>query len=180
MTPRASEKLEEAQFFLWHMKEEDQKTDRQWAEAFKYYLSAFLTAAASVVDTAIYQVRDAKLFKEWRDQLPPEDRASFDFMKGQRNFEVHGSGAETSIEQRAIALENVLGTRLLVVGPPGMFLSEEQQRRNQERGLPPWTQASTEMPKYYFNNIGKREEVLRACEHYTVLLQSFLQKLNLP
>jgi hypothetical protein len=57
-TPRATHKLNEARFFLRHLQEEEQKAVRNWPEAFSYYLSAFLSAAVSVIYVLEHEVED--------------------------------------------------------------------------------------------------------------------------
>jgi hypothetical protein len=84
-------KLAEAAFFFHKLKAEQQEVIHREPEAFECYLSAFLSAARSVVWRI--QTKEQAWFRRWREGLPADQANLLDFFKGQRDKEVHHEGA---------------------------------------------------------------------------------------
>lgn len=67
---------------------------------FADYHSAFLSASSSVID-GVEKQGDAAIaakFKAWKDALTSEQKDLCDFMRKDRNQEVHGSGSRRSVK----------------------------------------------------------------------------------
>jgi hypothetical protein len=83
-------KLKEAEFFLCHMAL--QSSDRQ---AFMYFLSAFLSAARSVVQYAFEEVKSKPFAQAWyEEQVRSSDIVSF--FKDKRDVNIHVRPARIS------------------------------------------------------------------------------------
>jgi hypothetical protein len=93
-------KLGEAKFFHGLLVREREKAVRNEPEAFEYYLSAFLSAARSVV----YLVREnrGEWFDTWLGGRPKKDNDFLLSMKILRDDEVHHGGAKTTVEMEWI------------------------------------------------------------------------------
>lgn len=200
-TPRTLDKLEEARFFLWHLREENAKREHgpgsvQWPRAFRFYLSAFLNAAYSVLE---YLKREAKTelkrgatnkgqakrrydewLEGWEAALPPDERQIWDHMEEQRGAETHWERAKTVIETKAVTYRTpgehrghpaYYGT--FFFGFPGDFgaaLAEEKRKL----GLPPWATVWWEAQVHHFEIEGERQDVVRTCERYMKLLEKLV------
>jgi hypothetical protein len=78
-------KLREARFFLHQL-----MAANSMEEVFLFYLSAFLTASASVASVLQVEAKiKQKAFHRWRDDLPSADRELFCSMTGHRDEHVH-------------------------------------------------------------------------------------------
>jgi hypothetical protein len=168
--------LNEARFFLGHLREEAAKGASTHPVNFRYYLSALLSAARSVT---FYLQNEAKArydawFPRWRDGLPPEDRELLVYMNEQRRLEVHELGPETIMKRRAIPAELVPGVQ--VIGPPRHF-SEAEIEAQRKRGFPPSaTGAWIMVPEWYFEVEGEPAQVIHLCERYVAILERFLRE----
>jgi hypothetical protein len=162
---------------------------KQWAEAFRYYLSALLNAAYTVRKVVEVEVKrelkkTVKIKKEvkkkydswynnWVTALHHEDRALWDYMDDQRGYEVHELGADTLVKEKVIPAEFVPG--MYVSGPPAALLGEAHRRWTEEIGLPPGSQAGVYVTEYYF---GDKSRVVQKCEQYLTLLERLLRDVN--
>jgi hypothetical protein len=117
-------KLEEVKFFLEKMREqqgyplEDQKP-------FTFYMNALLCAAGTLHDCFRYgQDEEAIRWKrDWEAGLAPQDKALYDFLKEDRNFELHlaGSRRKSKTEEQWLppgSYSLTRGTREYVFAPP--------------------------------------------------------------
>jgi len=160
-TPNAQRKLNEARFFLRHLKEVNQQQIRPELEAFAHYLSAFLAAAISI----LYLLKGheggptfKQWFRSWRENLPPKDRELLNFMWRQRDLEVHEFGAETEVSAEPVPADLVPGVHVFA---------------------PPDTQGGTVyVPKRFFKNKEEEVEVLEMCERYFPLLERLVREFN--
>jgi hypothetical protein len=88
-------KLREAKFFLEKLREHE---DRAFGdkEPFDFYLSAFLSAANSILERFKRMNRPAEVQfrKKWDRSLTPRESKLMSFLKGQRDKEVHASGTQ--------------------------------------------------------------------------------------
>jgi len=174
---RAHDKLDEARFFLQHLREERRKTVRNRPEAFRYYLSAFLSAAVSVIQVLDHEAGDAfkEFWRRWRENLAQGVREFLNRMWDRRGAEVHELGPKVEVKEKPVPAELAPGVQIF--GPPTMFLPEEHLKRMQELGLPPWTQAWTFIPELHFEGEG---DALQVCERYLALLQGLLGDFTNP
>jgi hypothetical protein len=105
---RARKKIAEAAFFLGKMSEEERRVGGDVREPFDYYLSAFLGASMSVRGEFHYRqnrVRNEAI-KAWRTQwennLSPEGKSLYKFMREDRVAEIHDTGSSRSVAQEGI------------------------------------------------------------------------------
>jgi hypothetical protein len=121
--PAARRKMQEAQFFFSRLG--SPLSDRNFPPevVHRAYLGAFLAAAQSVVDVAIFEVQQGFL-NEWLDTLAPDDREFFQIMREQRIEAIHRRGVEAE-EQTTWPSDTPLGEgwladlvpeRMLVIG----------------------------------------------------------------
>lgn len=85
-------KIQEAKFFLSLMVKEQQNR-----EAFRYFLSAFLSAARSVMQYAYKEVKRAKKHLRWYGKLyNKKEKGSviLKYFRGKRNFNIHFAPVE--------------------------------------------------------------------------------------
>ncbi len=190
-TPRANLKLEEAQFFLGHLREKQGKD----ARAFGFYLSAFLNAAYSMTDLLKREVKtdlkkgavkkkQAKTkFDEWKQNwvngLPADERKVWVLMEAQRRGEVHGLGAKTFAETKAVPLDRPSRGHpafygQMSIAPPAIF-GDAWAEEKRKLGLPSWVQAWREAQIHHFKIEGERQDVVQTCERYVTLLQRLLK-----
>jgi hypothetical protein len=183
-TPAAHDKLAEARFFLNRLKEENKKPFRNEPEAFGCFLGAFLSAARSV--TLVLKAEAKKTYDEvfprWLEGLSNEDRELLEYMKGQRNLEIHNVGAEITVREKLIPAETIPGFH--VFAPPLAALGEEEIKKHVEMteklGLPPWTMAWIHVPEYHFRGPKECTDVIERCERYVGILDRLLQQFSVP
>ncbi|RXZ45438.1 hypothetical protein [Crenobacter cavernae] len=98
MIEATKNKLHETKFFLHLLVKESEKLIRNEPEAFRYYLSAFLSAARSVTFALQSEEKEKydKLFSAWMDNRTEEERQLFKLFKNQRNAEQKQGGATVS------------------------------------------------------------------------------------
>jgi hypothetical protein len=100
------DKLDEARFFLGHLREEAVELMRQKPEAFGHYLSAFITAARSV--PWVLQKEETEKYRawisEWDATLTTEDKEFLKFTNDRRTDEIHGKGAETDVTWEEVSI----------------------------------------------------------------------------
>jgi hypothetical protein len=98
-------KLREAQYFVLQM---EPVVEREFgdAEEFAFLLSAFLSASRSITDPLDGR-RYATWFQAWRDGRRPREQELLDFMRVQRNAEVHRNGAAVDIVERFVPIADV-------------------------------------------------------------------------
>jgi hypothetical protein len=113
-TPQTEWKLDEAKFFLWHLRDSRPTLASRDAPAFSFYLSAFLNAAYSCREVLRLEVLQGKLmwrdaFYRWREawvgSLDNADRRACTLGLGERNSEVHERGAKTVPKSGLVAMK---------------------------------------------------------------------------
>ncbi len=204
-TPRTLDKLEEARFFLWHLREENIKREG-WpgsvgrSRAFRLYQSAFLNAAYSVLE---YLKREAKTelkrgatnkgqakrrydewLEGWKAALPPGEWQIWDLMEKLRDDETHKERAKTVTETQAVPYEPPFGDRGhpaygggFIWSPPGEF-GDPLAEEKRKRGLPSWATAWRSAQVPHFEIEGERREVVQTCERYVKLLEKLVSDLD--
>jgi hypothetical protein len=172
---RVQKKLAEAQFFFDKMTEQERRAfgDRQ---PFDYYLSGFLNAGISVRGGFEYRQNPArnKAIKAWRGQwennLSPEERSLYEFMRKDRVAEVHASGSSRSVAHEDIKVgvggsySDGSGT-VEVFGSPSVLLGVD-------------TGAVIRKPTYNFTIDGTERKATEACAEYLALLKRMVEKVE--
>jgi hypothetical protein len=87
---KAEKKVREAEFFLGKMREEERDAFGGNQEPFEFYLSAFLSAAATVRDCFRHgQGRASRFKQDWVGQLKSEQKSLYNRLGKERDAEVH-------------------------------------------------------------------------------------------
>jgi hypothetical protein len=164
-------KLREAHRFLNEMRAQEQKAFGD-KEPFDHWLSAFLSAGMSVRDALHVEGGGAhdKTVKKWKEtwegQLPPAQKCIYDFMREDRNREVHRSGSQRVVESKDVKVgvggsySDKSGT-LTVMGSPSVLLGTD-------------TGATISMPQYSFDICGVKRRVTEVCAEYLNLLEQMV------
>jgi len=107
MTGQAWDKVQEAEFFLDKLEE---TTDE---EAYRFYLSAFLSSCWSIFDHLGTEWREYDAFEEWHDEQEERLRSDsfFQFMIRARNCVIHYGRPDTD---RSVEVRNPSTTGLSV------------------------------------------------------------------
>ena len=180
-TPVACRKFREARFFLRHLVDGAQKAVPNEPEAFGFYLSAFLSAARSVIFAL--QCEEKKTYNEWfpkfKASLSSEEKELLDFMNTQRVLEVHRLGSQTLTKEKAVPadLSHLFPPHQVMVHP-SLILSEEQEQANLEAGLPSWARAWVYVSELYFEPKGEPVQVAKESERYAALIGRLLFEFN--
>jgi len=165
---RVQKKIGEAQFFLAKMNERERRASGDHVQ-FDYYLSAFLSAAMSMRCEFRYRQNRARneATKAWRAQwennLNPEEKSLYKFMREDRVAEIHHSGSSRSVGQEDIKVgvgssySDGSGT-LEVFGSPSVLLGHDNA-------------AVIHKPTYYVTIDGAERTATEACAAYLALLQ---------
>lgn len=175
-TPNAHRKMEEAHFFLEQLQKEAAGGRSKKSGAFGYYLSAFLSAADSVIDVARKEMQIKELeFNAWQgSSLDGQERELLCFMSGQRNQEVHLGGAKVIPTQSQIAQTFYPHVQPLSV-PVMLQGSVEQGPKDAVTGLPSWVRVWIPQTEYHFQKgEAQTEPVLAECARYITVLEKFL------
>lgn len=173
--PMAHRKIGEAQFFLEELHKEAAKDRPKRPEIFGYYLSAFLSAADSVIDVARKEMQiKHKEFKAWKGSLDEQEQNLLCFMIGQRNQEVHHEGAKVVPKESHIARTfyphvQPLSLRVILQG------SVEEGPEDEVTGLPLWIRVWIPKAEYHFvKEQAQTDPVLAECARYLAVLKKFL------
>lgn len=168
---RSKCKLDEARFFLSRLKEEASEE----SAAFRYYLSAFLAAADSVIDIGRWEAKiKTRDFDSWTTQeLDESDRRLLDFMTKQRNAEVHLDGTNTIIASRESPLTFYPDVEPL---PLDVVLKGRlDEETSGSRGLPHCVRFWIPTPERVFQTTDEHmPPVLDTCDRYHRVLMKFL------
>jgi len=138
-------------------------------EKFDFYLSAFLNAGMSVRDA--FHVRQdrkrneaVKKWKEdWEARLTLEERCLWEFMRTNRNHEVHGSG-----------LSHTVKTEEIKVGIGSSY--SDKSGTLEAWGSPTAGPAVVYKPTWYFTIDGVERKAIQACGEYLGLLRQMVAK----
>ena len=172
---RGDDKLSEARFFLKHLRGERESQQQTHAghlkkvarssNVFRYYVSAYLSAAVSVI--YFLEAKDKAWVRKWRLKLPEPQREFFNRMQSQRNSEVHELNPKISVENKAVPIEFVPSVQVL----PYDILRYDTVEI--ESGLVRvWVQA----PQSYFELTGEPAEVSQACTQHFALVERLFRK----
>jgi hypothetical protein len=165
---RVRKKLEEAQFFLGKMVEQEPLI--VGGEPFDSYLSAFLNEAMSARNG--FQVRQdrrrnaaIKACEQWENNLCPEERPLYDFMREDRVAEHHSpAGSSRNVGQESVAFG--IGEHPLPRGKGTLIVSGIPATLSGDSSPPVTTYRST----YSFTVDGTERRATEACREYLALL----------
>jgi hypothetical protein len=138
-------------------------------EKFDFYLSGFLSAGMSVRG-AFHIKQDRKrneAVRKWKDdweaQLTPEERCLWDFMRTNRNHEVHGS-----------SLSHTMKTEEIKVGIGSSY--SDKSGTLEVWGSPMAGPVVIHKPTWYFTIDGVDRKATEACGEYLGLLEKMVAK----
>jgi hypothetical protein len=159
---KSEKKLREVEFFLRKMTDQEGLAFGD-KEPFDFYLSAFLSAADSVVDRLM---REQPLtFPDWRktwlNGLSADEAEVLKFMRCDRNQETHQTGSKRSLKTEEHA---ILGN---AYSEPGM---------NVQIIAAPGTGAVICKPSYSFTVAGTERKVTDVCRQCLKLLQRMVME----
>jgi len=164
-------KLREAQFFHNLLDQESRRPNRT-DEAFRFYLSAFISAARSISWVLKKEETEKYLAwnPQWEAQLNPEERKLLKLTNKLRVDEVHRSGASTIVEWEEIAI--------------GEFMGAEFDHAGYQYGMrssaSPGTLGFPAPPKakraaYYLQDDQTKTKVTVKCEEYLAYLKKMVE-----
>jgi hypothetical protein len=163
---RVHKKIAEAQSFLGKMTEQD---GLMISRGFDDSLSAFLSAGMSVRDGFHYRQdrpRDIAIkawHAKWKNALTPEEQDLYEFMRVNRNAEVHTTGAALTVENEPVKVgvggsySDRSGT-VQVFGSPSALLGHDNAVITQKR-------------THYLAIDGTKQKATEVCAAYLALLQ---------
>ena len=164
----AEKKLREASSSLEQMIERERMAFGD-KEKFDFYLSGFLSAGMSVRG-AFHIKRDRKRneavrkWKEdWEARLTPEERCLWDFMRLNRNDEVHSTGSS-----------RIVKTEEIKVGIGSSY--SDKSGTLEVWGSPMAGPAVIHKPTWYFTIAGTDRKATEACGEYLRLLEKMVAK----
>ncbi len=176
-TPFATHKLRESEFFLHHLEKaaNERAAGNEPQETLRFYLSAFLSAAKSVIEIVKWE-RHGRLYREWEAALPAKDRNLLRFIGYQRDAEVHRRGARLEPRRinliqylypsvRALRFTEVMGDKI-EYGPTGIGK------------LPKWIKVTRHGVEHRFKIDGHWLRMVAACRRCFFLLRHLLQSIE--
>ena len=161
---KTQKKLREARFFLSSMSAAARST-RLDEENFEFFLSAFLSAARSVLD--VIRVEGKRHYKAWyggwKANLSGEERDLLQFINGQRIATVHQEGVEVQTEIEFVPITRV-----------------EFRGRHPAYGIGWFMPPGVPLPQigravHYFERDESRQHVIETCSGYVAILQKLVQ-----
>ena len=159
---RVRKKLAEAHYFLGKMTKQENREVCD-TERFDYCLSAFLNAAMSVRNGFQYRQnrRRNQAIKAWRAQwennLSPDEKSLYEFMRKDRVAEVHHSGSTRTVGEEGVVLPaGKYRTR------DGIFIRHQ---------LPTVSPNLVYRPSYSFTIDGADCKATEVCREYLALLR---------
>lgn len=168
----------EARFFLEQLRKEAARDRSERPEIFGYYLSAFLTAAVSVIDVAFNDKEPIKKpeYEAWRESLGKEDRDLLYTIKEQRRWEVHLKGKRAKVVPKESRIARTLYPHVQPLSLPLMLQgSVEEGPKDDITGLPSWIRVWIPKTEYHFvKGQARPEAVLAECARYLAVLEKFL------
>lgn len=155
MTETIDKKLREARHNLDEMRKQERRAFGD--KPFDFLLSAFLTSTTSACEAAI-----EKWTAIWKDGLSSEEESLYNFMRKNRNAEVHGGGSRRDVK-----------TDEIKVGVGGSYSDESGTLTVMGSNIPGSGMggASIFKPHYYFTLEGVERDVTEVCAEYLALLQ---------
>jgi hypothetical protein len=171
VTGTSQEKLAEAYFFLGKLKESDDD-DRLDRPDFGYYLSAFLSAAASVIEVLkkTHNPGFRKLFGEWLAGLSEQERRLHELMAGQRIASIHRATIDLESKVQHVDAFKLATLRARETNRAFMFFTPNI-----------WDEgASVGIRRHYVTVHGSETVAVGACEAYLRMLGRLLDERGAP
>ncbi len=109
LTQTMQKKLREVRYFLRHLHSVAQREVGD-SEEFEFLLSAFLSASISITDP-LDSRKHRTWFESWRQGRTTREQVLLEFVRIQRNLEVHREGAETELSVRYVPLTELRTNR---------------------------------------------------------------------
>lgn len=162
-------KISEAKFFLGRM--EESVEDR---EAFRFYLSAFLSAARSVLQYAMKESRE-KGSQRWYDEVVSRNDV-LSYFKDKRDVNIH---EEPVNPLRHITMVISSGVFVFSAASEVSFNDKPiEMKRSEEKPPPPKPPESgpKNTVRYCFNDWTGPEDVIGLSHRYIEALESFVQR----
>jgi hypothetical protein len=168
MLKATHDQLGEARFFYQHLLTSGSSYSvRHDPREFRYYFSAFIRAARSVLWVAHYEEKDKWKAWEpgWKNRLTDEERELLDFTNELRLDEEKRAGANTHVGWEEIAIDDLVKSAnfelershpaygVHVFAPPGVPLPKARR------------------PAYYFEQKDGKQEVTALCDRYLKFLE---------
>jgi hypothetical protein len=143
-------------------------------EAFRYYFSAFISAARSVLWVLHHEEKEK--WEAWEaawkaTTLNDEERKFLTFTNKLRVDEVKRSGADTTVEWEEVAIDELLS-------PNFDLLREHPAYGMHRRSNLPGSSASAKVirRKYYLEQENGKEEMTALCERYLNFLEKVVRE----
>ncbi len=165
---RADVRLNAAEFFLQKLTNAERNTVRLDV-AFPNYLLAFLAAARSG-HTYLEKRGKRGWYDQWKDAIDASDPANgnlLEFMRDQRDEELHGCGTQMRVARKRIRADLVRG--VTVIGLPIALLAEEAKRAGKPFHPEDFT-AWIELPEFFYDDQSP-QRVVDKCRRYLQLLR---------
>jgi hypothetical protein len=147
--------------------DERRRSVRDEPEAFLFYISAFLSAARSV--TLVLQKEEKQRydawFPKWFARRSKDERDLCNFMRDQRNVELHETGADVNLSSVSIPYIEI------AAGEFGDPLYSFQSFGRHRQHAP-----NIERPAYHFGLLGTETEVTVACRRYFDLVAELMRE----
>jgi hypothetical protein len=165
------DKLDEARFFLGHMRAEAAKVVKQQPEAFGHYLSAFITAARSV--PWVLQCEQQEKYLSWREKWDAaktdEERELEKFTNERRLDEVKRKGAEAAITWMEVSIFK------LPTEQADQFRVSDGAIRFQNLALGAAAPPAVNRAVHHFKE-GGQANVIITCERYLEYLEKMVRE----
>jgi hypothetical protein len=158
-------KLAEARFFLGHMREEANKPNRQNPDAFDHYLSAFISAARSVLWVLHHERKEEweNFEPGWKSRLTGDESKLLKFTNEQRIESVKKKGASTTVEFVMVPMIRLHGHRSV---PAHLAQFGGLFEAGNKIGV----------PVHHFDVEGTKTEVIELCNRYLRFLEKTIEE----
>jgi hypothetical protein len=169
MIEATQRKIREARFFYQRLVDERQRRVVNEPEAFRFYFSAFLSAATSVPEALSHEGK--KKYRawapEWDKQLTPEERKLEQFAYRLRVAEVHLSGTDLIVEREEIAVHELLNENV----DRDVWRTLYAQRGSGPLGRETGT---TFRPDYYLEDEAGKAQAIAICKQHLDYLEKLV------
>jgi len=163
-------KIGEARFFLARM--EESVEDRG---SFRYYLSAFLSAARTVLQYALEE-SERKNSRQWYDDTVGKFKLMKDFFKDKRDANIHRE--EPIDPSRHVTIANSEGVGVISAASEVFFNDKPVKMERPAEEPPPLKppeRRHEDTVRYRFNDWSSPEDVIGLSHRYIDELESFIQ-----
>lgn len=163
-------KIAEAEFFLNRMLEAENDS-----QEFHFFLSAFLSAARSVLQYALEEVRGTPQAQQWYDSKI-SGTPILQFFKGKRDLNIHqepvGTNRHLAIEEQ-VPIHISESVRVVITRENGT--TEIRESSSVPAPARKGESKSSISSKYYFNDWPGTEDAIKLCQSYIVELRTLVE-----